>query len=207
VSGEALLIHPAKWHLACGFPVSHYTVAVVMAASAQHWYALRWFDWLNVFGLVLALIGLALTWRQARNAANSAKAAQEAVTYTEEQIRANQLMVLIPNLRWTIKELDSAIDGDSSLLARKQLENWRWQASNIHGILAGSSDADRLILESLIETTGLAVTAEEGLMDGKQTVGSGTVKARTAMARACDQLASWVGKQSTQVIKGGGGMA
>src|SRR4051812_21705737 len=107
-----------------------------MSLTAAHWYAIGWVDWISVAGLPLTLVGLALAWAQARAAANSAERAREAVEYTERRLRANQLLVLVPQLRFIAKELDEAIERDDAQHAKRELDNWRWQVANIQGLLS-----------------------------------------------------------------------
>jgi hypothetical protein len=112
-------------------------------------------------------------------------------------------LVLVPQLSRTVAELDSAIQANNSLLAQRDLNSWRWQAGNIHGILSGTDPSEKRILRILQQSVGLAQTAGGTLLDGKTTVPSGCLKARAAIAAACDELTAWVGKNSTQVISAG----
>ncbi len=165
------------------------------------WYDLGWIDWITVIGLPLTLLGLSLTWWQARKASNAASAAREAVFRTEQQIRASQVLVLVPQLRWTVAELETAIEKDSSFFARRQLDSWRWQAGNIHGILSEGKLSEKRILKSLTRSVGLAATAGGLLLEGTGSVSSRCMKAREAMATTCDELTSWVGRHATQALK------
>jgi hypothetical protein len=110
-----------------------YAQRVPIAANSHHWYQLTFVDWLTVAGLFLALVGLYATWRQARSAANAARAVQEAILTSEQRIRSKQLMVLIPQLRWTVTELENAAAHNDRAAARRHLDSWRWQAGNIQG--------------------------------------------------------------------------
>src|SRR5437868_615162 len=103
----------------------------------------------------MALVGLYVTWRQAKNAADSAKAAQDAIVATERQIRSKQLMVLIPQLRWVAIELENAIAANDRKGARKQLDSWRWQAGNVQGILTATDPEEISILEGLQKSVSL----------------------------------------------------
>ena len=186
-------------------PLGAYACMVILAAhTAQHWYSLGWVDWITVVGLPLTILGLIITWRQARKATKAAEAAKKAVYQTEQQIRASQLLVLVPQLRWTVAELESAIENDNSYMARRQLESWRWQAGNIHGILSSTNSSEEKLLKSLTRSAGLAVTAGGLLLEAEGEVAPKCIKARAAMAATCDELASWVGKRATQAAKDGG---
>jgi hypothetical protein len=196
-------------HLANGAneaALSGYASPVLLAASTHHhhFYDLTWVEWVTVVGLPLTLFGLIITWRQARTAANAATAAKNAVYRTEQQIRASQLLVLIPQLRWIVAELEAAMEKDNDYVARRQLDSWRWQAGNIHGILSGANPSERRLLKSLTQSTALAVTAGGLLLEANGSVTDRCMKARAAMAAACDELASWVGKHATQAVQDGG---
>ena len=173
---------------------------VLGAASSHHWYQLTWIDWITVGGFPLALVGLYVTWRQARNAANSAKAAQDAIIATERTIQSKQLMVLIPQLRWTVIELESAIIDRDRKGARRQLDSWRWQAGNIQGILTAADPEEIEILQGLQQSVSLARVAGSALMDEQSPLFSRCSKARTSIVAVCDELNTWLGKNSTEAI-------
>jgi hypothetical protein len=175
---------------------------VLLAASASQSHGLGWVDWITVIGLPLTLLGLYLTWSQARKATSAAAAARKAVSRTEQQLRANQLLVLVPQLRWTVNELDSAIQGKDSMLVQRELNSWRWQAQNIHGILSGTGSSEKEILTRLQQSVVLAQTAGEKLLLGGMPVADGCRKARRAIAAACDELTAWAGRHSTQAMAG-----
>jgi hypothetical protein len=173
---------------------------VLVAANAHHWYQITWIDWVTVAGLLLALAGLYVTWRQARNAADAAKAAQDAIIATERKIRSKQLMVLIPQLRWTVAELENAITANDRKGARRQLDSWRWQAGNIQGILTVTDPEEIKILQGLQQSVSLARVAGSALLDEQVPIFSRCSKARTAIVAACDELNAWLGKNSTDAI-------
>lgn len=172
----------------------------VLAVSSPHWYQLTWTDWITVAGVPLALIGLYITWRQARNAADSAKAAQNAIAATERKIRSKQLMVLIPQLRWTVTELENAIASNDRKAARRQLDSWRWQAGNIQGILTAADPEEVSILEGLQQSVGLARVAGSALLNERNPIFSRCSKARASIVAVCDELNKWLGKSSTEGI-------
>ncbi|MEV4185234.1 hypothetical protein AB0J28_27815 [Streptosporangium canum] len=172
-----------------------------MQPAPEPWYDLTWFEWIGVAGLPLTLIGLYLTWWQARGAANSAKAATDAIKKTEQRMRANQLLVLIPQLRWIATELDISIDSGNSSLARRHLDNWRMQASHVHGILTTADSMERDILTQLQESVGLAKTAGGALLkDSNGSTLKACIKVRSAMATACDAMTVWAGANSMKSL-------
>lgn len=159
-------------------------------------------DWVTVAALPLSLVGLSVTWWQARNAARSAEAANSAVRETEQKIRVNQLMVLIPQLRWTVADLETAISNDDAAMVRRQLESWRWQAGNIHGMLSAADPAETRVLKILQQSVGLSRTAGSLLMDPGVPVMNSCNKARGSIVVACDELNTWLGRSSTQTQDG-----
>jgi hypothetical protein len=177
---------------------------VLLAAVVQHSSSLGLVDWFTIAGLPLTLLGLIFTWWQAREAANSAKAAQQAIRQTEQEIRAKQVMVLVPQLRWTLNEIDMAIESSNTQMARRSLDNWRAQASNIHGILSGTTTTDKRILRNLSKGVALAGTASDNLLTKGGPVLPNCTEARKAITVVGDDLTAWVGLHSTQGIPVGG---
>jgi hypothetical protein len=171
-----------------------------MAAEAHHWYQLTWVDWISVAGLPLALVGLYMTWRQARDAADAARAAQQAIAATERRIRSKQLMVLIPQMRWIVSELESAITTKDRTAARKQLDSWRWQAGNAQGILSANDPDETKILHGLQQSVGLARVAGAALMKEGRAVATSCAEAHSSILTVCDELNTWLGKNSTGAI-------
>lgn len=173
---------------------------------SQPWYSLSWVSWLAVVGFPLTLVGLYLTWRQARNASNSAAAARDAVQRTQQQIRVQQLMVLIPQLAWTASEIDAAIEDDAFPLVRRYLRNWRNQASNIHGILLSADPGEAEASTALNESIGMASVAEGVLLRrGKEARRTDCMKVRQAISFSVVKLTTWVGKNSTAAYSDEGG--
>lgn len=173
---------------------------MILAAPVDHWYSLSWVEWLGAVGFPLTLLGLYLTWWQARKAFDAAEAAKQASTKTQRQMRANQLIVLIPQLRWISSELDAAIQDNNKSLARRHLDNWRWQASHIHGILSSAEPDQVEVLRRLQLSVAQAATAGAVLIKPNGSIKADCMKARAAIASVCDDLNAWVGKNSTQVL-------
>lgn len=172
--------------------------------SHHHLYDLAWQDWLTVVGFPLTLVGLYMTWRQARNASSSAEAARRAVHRTEQQIRANQLMVLIPQLMWTASEIDTAIEMENFPLVRRYLNNWRRQAGNVHGMLLAADPDETEIARDLNNSVSMAAIAETLLLRAQKSTRADCMKARQAIIAAADKLNVWVGRNSTETSDQGG---
>lgn len=170
------------------------------------WYALSWVEWTSVLGGLLGLIGLYLTWRQARDArrqaaaaTTAAEAAQQAVLGTQRQLRGNQLLVLIPQLRWIASSLDDSIEADQPAPTRKHLENWRYSAANVQGILSSDNEVEKELLRQVQESVGLAFSANTALMKGKRPVMDACKHARDSIGLVCQDLTTWAGTQSQAV--------
>lgn len=167
------------------------------------WYDIPWQDWLGiVFALVgfpLTLYGLYLTWKQAREAKTAADQAKAAVEATQRKLRAGQLLVLIPQLRWIAQVLEESIDLDEPLVTRKHLDNWRWSASNVRGIIASDDAIAQQLLEDLQESVTLAFTANTALAEGKRPVMVACKRVRASISSVCVELTTWAGSQSLSV--------
>ena len=158
-----------------------------------------WIDWVSLGGVVLTAAGVYLTWLQASAAKSAAEAAVEAANVTENQLRANQLLVLIPQLRWMASELDAAISDNDPKLTRRQLDNWRGLAAHVHGILKNES-VDARVLRQLNVSVGLATSANTELMSGRLPVYDACRLARESVAAACNQLATWAGENASRAM-------
>jgi hypothetical protein len=185
-------------------PDDGYRCRVFLAVVSQPWYSLGWVDWLAVVGFPLTLAGLYLTWQQARKATNSADAARRAVQSTQQQIRAKQLMVLIPQLLWIASEIDSAIEIENIPLVRRYLHNWRLQAGNVNGILLAANPNEIALATALNNSVSMAAITEGSLMKRPGATRSDCMKARDAITAASSELNIWVGRNSTEATTGGG---
>lgn len=174
-----------------------------MPVASSVWYAIGWADWTSVVGLPLTLLGLGLAWKQAKAASDSAAAARRAVEYTERRLRANQLLVLIPQLRMISIELDVFIESDEAALAKRQLDQWRWHASNVHGLLSVENPAEDELLKLIQESLGLATSAAAHLLTASSVpVLKKCAKARASIGKVCDDLSLWVGKNIARTSNG-----
>jgi hypothetical protein len=171
-----------------------------MLVAGDQWYDLRWFEWIGVTGLPLALWGLWLTWAQAKRATNAATATEKAVQSTQQQLRTNQLLVLIPQLRLISSELVTAIEENNRPLARRQLDNWRWQASHLHGILSSAHPEQQELLTLLQQSIGFASSAGSALLQStkNKTMSSIAMNASIKIGHTCDKLNAWAGRRATE---------
>lgn len=172
----------------------------MLVAAGDQWYGLRWFEWIGVTGLPLALWGLWLTWAQTKQAKSAAGAAEKAAQRTQQRLQENQLLILVPQLRSIASELGTAIEENNRVLARRQLDNWRGNASHLHGVLSGSNPEQRELLALLQQSIELASGAGSAILESNKnkTVKSLVLNAGNAMGDVCDKLNSWIGRRATE---------
>jgi hypothetical protein len=117
---------------------------------------------------------------------------------TKKQLSSNQLLILVPQLKWLAGELDAAIERDDPSLTRRHLDSWRWQAGHIHGLLSDDAAIGRRRAKELQDSVALAFTASSALMEGKRPVLDACKQARESIGKVCNELSIWVGQQSAQ---------
>lgn len=183
--------------------------SVAASHGGGHWLALSWVEWFGVVGVLATLLGLFLTWKQSVRAAEratqaktAAEAAQSAMAETQTRLQANQLFVLIPQLRFIANEIDIAIDSDDSSGARRSLDNWRWQAAHIRGVLGAAPLSEKRLLKALQDSVALAFSANGELLDGKRPVLDACRQARDSIGGVCHDLAAWVAENSMNATPG-----
>lgn len=174
-----------------------------MPVAAKAWYDLSWDQSLGVLGTVLTLVGLGLAWWQAKKARGAAEAARYAVQQTQQQIVAKQLQLLLYQLRWVVGEIDRAIQAEQPDLAKTFLDNWRVQASQIHGMLSGTRIAEVELQQALTQSVTLAKIASQNLMSSsKDPLVRRCSRAQAAIGTAADLVLMWAGENATQVSIG-----
>jgi hypothetical protein len=174
-----------------------------MVSALPPWSNPLWDQLAGRVGLALTLLGLALAWWQARKAATAAEAARQAVTSTQQQIVAKQLQLALHQMRWVVGEIDRAIQANKSDLAKIYLDNWRLQASHIHGMLSGADVVDIEVLEALNQSVSLAKSVSDKLLlGGKEPLAPRCTRAYVAIGKAIDLVAMWAGHNSMQVSVG-----
>jgi hypothetical protein len=173
----------------------------MLVTAGHQWYDLRWFEWIGVIGFPLTLWGLWFTWAQAKQATSAAVATEKAVQETQQRLQANQLLVLIPQLRLIFSELGVAIEDNNRMLAKRQLDYWRGQASYLHGILSGAYPGEQELLTLLQQSIGIASSAGTSLLESNKTktVKSMALNASNTIGDTCDRLNAWAGRRATEV--------
>jgi hypothetical protein len=186
-------------------------VPSALLPAIVHWWQVSWVAWFEVVGALATLAGLYLTWRQAKKAKEeasdaglqareakvAAEAASSAIDRTQRQLRANQMLVLIPQLRWLAQELDTAIAAGDSAMTRRHLDGWRWQAGHVSGLLLDAK-AERRILRALQESVALATEATNSLLKNQRPVLDSCEQARQSIGAACNLLTIFIGQNASQ---------
>lgn len=180
------------------------SLATAAPSEGPRWYEIEWFEWLGLAGFALTLLGLYLTYRQASNARTAATAAGAAVEATQERLRANYLLVVVPNLKGIAARLDTAISMDDDEGTRQYLDQWRDQAGQVYGMLKREAGEDAGIVKTLQTSMALAFAANTALLGGKRPVVTACKRARESVAQSCDELNTWIGDRSF-VVPGQGG--
>ena len=166
-----------------------------------------WVEVVGLLGVVATLVGLYLTWRQAKDARvqataarTAADAASSAIDRTQRQLRSNQMLVLIPQLRWVAQEMDAAIESGDKGMTRRHLDSWRYQAGHVNGLLLDDSAVTRKVLKAIQDSVALATEATTTLLrEDKKTVLESCEQARHAIGHACNLLNVFVGQSASQV--------
>lgn len=160
-----------------------------------------------MIGTALAIVGLALTWVQARQAkeqAQGARTASEAAALSldraQRQLRGNLMLNLVPQLRFIAAELDLSIESGSPEQARRHLDHWRSQANHLHGVLKDEVPEPRSLLRQLNQSVAFATEAETNLISNPdKSVVETCVQVRKEIGNAMNLLAQRAGRQVSHV--------
>lgn len=166
-------------------------------------------DWLGIVGILLTLIGLYLTYRQAKQARSSADgaktaadAAASAIADTEEMLRQRQSLRLVPTL-WSVhNELERAVGRGDTDAVIAGLRNWCQQAGEMKGLIEDDWAESDNITQALSQSVGQAATASLALIDNRERpLPEASKRARTAISRACNALSEFQGKNTLRATK------
>jgi hypothetical protein len=97
----------------------------------------------------LAIAGFGFTLWQIRKARTAAEAARDAARDAQRGIGRGTLLLLIPQLYRTEEELERAIGDGQPGLMLSWLAIWRWQASQLRGLLKVTAPDERGILKAI----------------------------------------------------------
>lgn len=103
---------------------------------------MEFFVWLNTWVAVpLSVLGFSVTLYQLKKTKAAAKAAEDAVTNASAAFNNNLLLSLLPQLLRIESEIDGAVLNGHRQLVAHYIGQWRWQASQLKGLL-DSGDAE-----------------------------------------------------------------
>lgn len=94
-----------------------------------------------------------------------------------------------------------AVEAGDGLLVRRFLRNWRQQGANAAGLLQASDDVPEEVVQRLRKSIGLASTAGESILAGKQPIADSCKRARVAIADCCDAIELWIGEYASRTAE------
>ena len=146
-----------------------------------------WWDGLQI---VLTVLGFGVTLFQLRRT-------RAAVAATKQDVMRNQLLILVPQLQRVENDLERAVDGDERVLVRYQLEAWRWQASQLRGLVSSAISREHPIIRDLQESVSLASQAKIALTNTTKPIKAATRALRQSIAAVNDQCATLAAEVSS----------
>ena len=102
-----------------------------------------------IAAIPLAIAGFGFTLWQIRKARTAAEAARDAAKEAQRGIGRGTLLLLIPQLQRTEDEVERAIGDGKQDLMFSWLAIWRWQASQLRGLLKVAAPDERGILKAI----------------------------------------------------------
>jgi hypothetical protein len=142
---------------------------------------MQWWDVASLVGVSATLLGLALTFRQARLARTAADATRLAIRDTEKLLARNSLLVLLPQLSLVEREIDLAVPRDDRAMLTYLMSVWKAHAGQLRGLLGDDSGADEMAMKRLQASVVLATDAKVRLDDGRTSVAATMKQVREAI--------------------------
>lgn len=156
----------------------------------------------DVSAIPVAAIGFGLTFWQLSKTRKAAEAARDAAETAQAAISRSNILVLIPQLQRTEEELERAVIAKSKPLIRSHLQNWRWQAGQMRGLLkVGGLAADELLTDIQVSVAGASEVASELIGSSDLDLPFLTKSVRESIARVTNELSVVA---SIQGIQSGG---
>lgn len=147
----------------------------------------------------LALSGFGVTIWQTTKAKRAAEMASRSAQEAKERIGRSSLLVLLPQLHRAEEQLERAVRDGSVELTISWLSTWRWQASQMRGLLDESDPPQREIAVSLQASISSATSAKEKLISNSAPdVVTSTRSVRTAMGKVTGELGAMASSQGMQ---------
>lgn len=155
---------------------------------------MTWGETVGVAGLVVTVVGFAITIWQLVRTARASEATQQAVERTERRMALNHLLVLLPQLRLIETDLDTAAQENDRKLAMRALVAYSHMASEIAGLLRGQDSVDDALVQRLEQSARAASLAKADLIDNANRMAkSATKEFRGELAHTGAYLGQLVG--------------
>jgi hypothetical protein len=139
-------------------------------------------------GLMLTIAGFAVTLWQLRRTKNAADAARRAAQFAESRFANNHLLVLLPQLERIESDLQSAVQADNPDIVMHHLTAWRWQAGQLHALLAKGKTPDPDFMKALLQSVTLAADAKRAILESSGPVLKATRRVRDGIAVVTNSL-------------------
>ncbi|QCW77449.1 hypothetical protein EQG64_08005 [Streptomyces sp. S6] len=147
----------------------------------------------------LTLSGFGVTVWQTTKAKKAAEMAARSAQEAKERIGRSSLLVLLPQLHRAEEQLERAVRDGSVELTISWLSTWRWQASQMRGLLDESDPPQRDIATSLQASISSATSAKEKLISNSNPdVITSTRSVRAAMGKVTGELGAMASSQGMQ---------
>lgn len=152
----------------------------------MHWYHLL--EGINTYTAIpLQVGGFGIAIWQIKKARNSADSARQAIISTQDAIARNNLLLLIPQLRRLEQQLQSAIKGDHRDLVGSHLDDWRYHASTLRGVLEQVGDGTTELLQHVQASVTQARYARLAIQKSSADIVKATRLAQGAIMRVTDE--------------------
>lgn len=98
-------------------------------------------DAVGLGSLTVTVVGFVVAISQLRRTESTAAATRRAVERTEERIAVNHLLVVLPQFRMLVQDLDAAAEENDRKLAMRTLVAWTHLANEVASMLAGVDES------------------------------------------------------------------
>lgn len=168
--------------------------------SQTGWLGVDPSDWLNIAGLVLTVVGFAVTIGQLVRTTNASVAAREALEVATLRLSKNHLLVLLPQIQIFEGDLDVASADEDKKLAMRTLKAFRHAASQAASLMENDPDPREMeLIEMLIDGSKIAAKTKALLASGtdkpvSEVLRSASSKITVISGKASGLLASYQAK-------------
>lgn len=162
----------------------------------------EWLNMLNAWSaLPLAVLGFSITIWQVVLAKGKAEAARLAAAEATEQVRANLLLIVAPQLLQVESRLEWAVSKDNRDAVIHYLGEWRWQAGQVRGHLIRAGHRTDDLLTNLQTSIATAAETKLTLQDPASDLNKRARSAQRAIALVTGQVGELTAKTSLEGTK------